>query len=132
GNHKNNIVMKTEKPRCPWCLGFEEYIRYHDEEWGVPTYSDKIHFEFLVLESAQAGLSWSTILRKREGYRRAFADFDYRTVAEFPESHVLDLMQDTGIIRNGAKIKAAINNAEKFIELQQEFGSFSDYIWDFV
>ena len=124
--------METEKTRCHWCLGFEDYIKYHDEEWGVPSYSDQVHFEFLVLESAQAGLSWSTILKKRQGYRRAFADFDYRAVAEFPESHVQELMQDAGIIRNALKIKAAINNAERFMEVQNEFGSFSDYIWGFV
>src|SRR5690554_6590550 len=124
--------MKTEKNRCPWCLGFDDYIKYHDEEWGVPAYSDEIHFEFLVLESAQAGLSWATILKKRKAYRKAFADFDYRIVAEFPESRVQKLMQDTGIIRNGPKIKAAINNAEMFMEVQHEYGTFCDYIWDFV
>jgi DNA-3-methyladenine glycosylase I len=124
--------METEKSRCHWCLSFEDYIKYHDEEWGVPSYSDQVHFEFLVLESAQAGLSWSTILKKRQGYRKAFADFDYRVVAEFPESYVQELMQDAGIIRNALKIKAAINNAERFIEVQNEFGSFSDYIWGFV
>ena len=94
----------------------------------MPAYSDEVHFEFLVLESAQAGLSWATILKKREGYRKAFADFDYRVVAEFPESRIQELMQDAGIIRNELKIKAAINNAERFMEVQQEFGSFSDYI----
>lgn len=124
--------MKTEKIRCPWCLGFGDYIKYHDEEWGVPAYADETHFEFLVLESAQAGLSWSTILRKRQGYRNAFAGFDYRAVAEFPESRIQELMQDAGIIRNEAKIKAAINNAERFMEVQEEFGTFSDYIWGFV
>ena len=120
------------KPRCPWCLGFEQYVKYHDEEWGVPVYEDKVHFEFLVLESAQAGLSWATILRKREGYRKAFADFDYKIVADFPESHVEELLQDKGIIRNRLKIQGAINNAKRFMEVQQEFGSFSDYIWGFV
>ena len=124
--------MEAEKPRCQWCLGFDDYVKYHDTEWGVPAYSDEVHFEFLVLESAQAGLSWATILKKREGYRKAFADFDYRVVAEFPESHVQELMQDAGIIRNALKIKAAINNAERFMEVQQEFGSFSNYIWGFV
>ncbi|HLU90218.1 MAG TPA: DNA-3-methyladenine glycosylase I [Cyclobacteriaceae bacterium] len=124
--------MKTGKTRCPWCLGFENYIKYHDEEWGVPVHSDEKHFEFLVLESAQAGLSWATILKKRNGYRKAFAEFDFRAVAEFPESRVQELMQDAGIVRNGAKIKAAINNAERFMEVQDEFGAFSDYIWDFV
>jgi len=124
--------MEAGKQRCQWCLGFEEYIQYHDREWGVPAYSDEVHFEFLVLESAQAGLSWATILKKREGYRKAFANFDYRTVAEFSENYVQELMQDAGIIRNALKIKAAINNAERFMEVQQEFGSFSNYIWGFV
>ncbi len=121
-----------EKSRCPWCLGFPEYVAYHDTEWGVPVYDDSTHFEFLVLESAQAGLSWATILKKREGYRRAFADFDYKAVAEFPESYVQELLQDPGIIRNAQKIRAAINNARRFMEVQQEFGSFSNYIWGFV
>ena len=121
-----------QKTRCPWCLGFPEYIAYHDTEWGVPIYDDRIHFEFLILESAQAGLSWATILKKREGYRRAFADFDYRVVAEFPESYVQELLQDPGIIRNVLKIRAAITNAQRFMEIQQEFGSFSKYIWGFV
>ncbi len=125
--------MDTQsKIRCPWCLGFDQYVNYHDEEWGVPVYDDKIHFEFLILESAQAGLSWATILKKREGYRSAFADFDYKVVADFPDSYVEELLQDPGIIRNKLKIKAAINNAQRFMEVQQEFGSFSDYIWSFV
>ena len=121
-----------QKSRCPWCLGFPEYITYHDEEWGVPVYDDHIHFEFLVLESAQAGLSWATILRKRAGYRKAFADFDYKQVALFPESYVQELLQDKGIVRNGMKIRAAINNAQRFQEVQQEFGTFTNYIWGFV
>lgn len=127
-----SFQTSDSKPRCPWCLGFEQYVKYHDEEWGVPVYEDKVHFEFLVLESAQAGLSWATILRKREGYRKAFADFDYKIVADFPESHVEELLQDKGIIRNRLKIQGAINNAKRFMEVQQEFGSFSDYIWGFV
>lgn len=121
-----------QKSRCPWCLGFPEYIAYHDEEWGVPVYDDRTHFEFLILESAQAGLSWATVLKKREGYRRAFADFDYTQVALFPESYVLELLQDKGIIRNGLKIRAAINNAQRFQEVQREFGTFTKYIWGFV
>ncbi len=118
--------------RCPWCLGFPEYVKYHDTEWGVPVWDDRIHFEFLILESAQAGLSWATILKKREGYRRAFADFDYQVVAEFPESFVQELLLDPGIIRNTLKIRAAINNARCFMKVQEEFGSFSNYIWGFV
>ena len=118
--------------RCPWCLGFLRYVKYHDTEWGVPVWDDRIHFEFLILESAQAGLSWATILKKREGYRRAFADFDYQVVAEFPESYVQELLLDPGIIRNTLKIRAAINNARCFMKVQEEFGSFSNYIWGFV
>ena len=118
--------------RCPWCRGFEAYVHYHDEEWGVPVWDDKKQFEFLVLESAQAGLSWSTILKKREGYRDAFANFDYKVVADFPEGYVLELLQNPAIIRNGAKIRSAIHNARLFMELQSKYGSFVNYIWDFV
>ncbi|WP_460540637.1 DNA-3-methyladenine glycosylase I [Echinicola sediminis] len=125
-------INQTEKFRCPWCLGFKEYIKYHDTEWGVPVYSDRTHFEFLVLESAQAGLSWSTILKKREGYRKAFADFDYKKIADFPDSMVQELMQDSGIIRNKLKIEAAINNARRFMEIQANVGTFTSYIWSFV
>lgn len=121
-----------DKFRCPWCTGFHEYIRYHDEEWGVPVFDDQKQFEFLVLESAQAGLSWSTILKKREGYRQAFADFDYRIVADMPEGYVQELLQNAGIIRNELKIRAAINNARRFMEIQESSGSFANYIWDFV
>ncbi|RAI94827.1 DNA-3-methyladenine glycosylase I [Algoriphagus yeomjeoni] len=129
---KNTFQVSDQKTRCPWCLGFEEYIAYHDTEWGVPVWDDRVHFEFLILESAQAGLSWATILKKREGYRKAFADFDYEVVAEFPESYVQELLQDPSIIRNVLKIRAAINNAKRFMEVQKEFGSFSNYIWGFV
>jgi DNA-3-methyladenine glycosylase I len=126
------VEQKSDKFRCPWCLGFEQYVRYHDEEWGVPVFDDQKQFEFLILESAQAGLSWSTILKKREGYRKAFADFDYKIVADLPEGYVQELLQDPEIIRNQLKIRAAINNAQRFMEIQSEFGKFSDYIWDFV
>ncbi len=129
---KSKFSPEDAKTRCPWCLGFAEYVTYHDTEWGVPVYDDRTHFEFLVLESAQAGLSWSTVLKKREGYRNAFADFDYRIVAEFPDSYVEELLQDASIIRNVLKIRAAVNNAKRFMEIQQEFGSFSNYIWGFV
>ena len=121
------------KKRCAWVEGqFEEYIRYHDEEWGVPVHDDRKHFEFLVLESAQAGLSWATILKKREGYRKAFADFDYHIVAGYGSGMVEELLLDSSIIRNRAKIEATINNAQRFIEVQKEFGSFDKYIWSFV
>ncbi len=125
-------MENLNQSRCPWCLGFPEYITYHDQEWGVPVYEDRIHFEFLVLESAQAGLSWATILKKRAGYRRAFANFDYLQVAQFPESYVEELLQDKGIVRNALKIRAAINNARRFQEVQAEFGTFNAYIWGFV
>lgn len=122
-----------EKKRCAWVENtFEQYMRYHDEEWGVPVYDDHKQFEFLILESAQAGLSWSTILRKREGYRAAFADFVPEAVAEFTPSMVDALLQNPGIIRNRAKIEAAINNARCFLKVQSEFGTFSKYIWGFV
>ncbi|MCH7408011.1 DNA-3-methyladenine glycosylase I [Belliella sp. DSM 111904] len=121
-----------EKTRCPWCLGFQQYIDYHDQEWGVPVYEDQVHFEFLILESAQAGLSWATILKKREGYRNAFADFDYKIVADFPDSYLTELLSNPEIIRNRLKINAAVNNAKRFMEVQAQFGSFSNYIWDFV
>ena len=121
-----------DKFRCPWCMGFNDYMKYHDEEWGVPVFEDQRQFEFLVLESAQAGLSWSTILKKREGYRHAFADFDYKIVADMPEGYVQELLQNAGIIRNELKIRAAINNARRFMEIQSSSGSFANYIWDFV
>ncbi len=119
--------------RCEWCENtFDQYIRYHDEEWGVPVRDDQTQFEFLVLESAQAGLSWSTILKKREGYRNAFANFDVEKVARFDEEKVQQLLENPGIVRNELKIRSAINNAQQFITIQQEFGSFTDYIWSFV
>lgn len=121
------------KTRCKWAANsFEAYIDYHDKEWGVPVHDDKIHFEFLTLESAQAGLSWSTILKKREGYRRAFAGFDVNKVAKYTEEHVEAMLQNEEIIRNKLKIRAAINNAIRFLEVQKEFGSFDRYIWSFV
>lgn len=118
--------------RCGWCGTDPQYIKYHDEEWGKPVYDDKTLFEFLILEGAQAGLSWITILRRREGYKTAFADFDVQKVAAFTEADEERLMNDTGIIRNRLKVKAAINNARLFIAIQKEFGSFSDYIWGFI
>src|SRR6478609_5599536 len=119
--------------RCAWVpLDNPLYQRYHDEEWGVPVYDDKSIFEFLVLESAQAGLSWITVLRKRENYRKAFANFDYRKVAKFTERDVKRLMNDAGIVRNQLKIRAAISNAKAFLEVQREFGTFDKYIWGFV
>lgn len=118
--------------RCGWLNEDPLYIAYHDEEWGVPVTDDRKLFEFLVLESAQAGLSWFTVLRKRENYRRAFAGFDPRKVAGFGARDVRRLMADAGIIRNRAKIEAAVNNAARFLEVQEAFGSFSAYSWRFV
>lgn len=118
--------------RCPWCLGFDQYIKYHDEEWGVPVHDDRKHFEFLILEGAQAGLSWSTILKKREGYRKNFADFDPAKVARFTEKKLERILQDPGIIRNKLKVYSAVNNARCFLKVQEEFGSFDRYIWGFV
>lgn len=122
----------NDKIRCSWCLGFDEYIRYHDEEWGVPIHDDRIHFEFLILEGAQAGLSWSMILKKREGYRKAFADFDPAKVARFTEARLEKILLDPGIVRNRLKVYAAVNNAKQFLKIQKEFGSFDRYIWQFV
>ena len=119
--------------RCPWLDESKpDYVAYHDEEWGVPVFDDKKLFEFLILESAQAGLSWYTILKRRQGYQNAFADFDVVKVSKFTEQDVERLMQNDKIIRNRAKINAAINNAKRFIEVQKEFGSFANYQWGFV
>lgn len=118
--------------RCPWPGKDELYIKYHDEEWGVPVHDDHKHFEFLVLEGAQAGLSWLTILRRRENYRQAFAHFDPQKVAQFDATNVAELLTNAGIIRNRKKIESAINNAQRFQEIQREFGSFDHYIWSFV
>jgi DNA-3-methyladenine glycosylase I len=118
--------------RCPWCLGNELYIKYHDEEWGVPVHDDRKHFEFLILEGVQAGLSWLTILKKRENYRKAYDNFDVKKVSEYDEAKIEELMNNPDIIRNRRKIEASINNAKKFLEVQKEFGSFYNFIWSFV
>lgn len=120
------------KKRCGWCEGDELYEAYHDKEWGVPVYDDTVFFEFLVLETFQAGLSWITILRKRENFRQAFDDFDYQKVADYSEEKIQSLLRDKGIIRNKLKVRSAVNNAQLFLEIQKEFGSFSNYIWNFV
>ncbi len=124
--------MTQDKIRCAWCGTDPLYVKYHDEEWGVPVYDDRKLFEFLILETFQAGLSWITILRKRENFREAFNDFDYRIVAEYDDDKITDLLQNQGIIRNTLKIRAAISNAKAFMEVQNEFGSFSNYIWKFT
>ena len=119
--------------RCKWAEGVSlDYIEYHDKEWGVPVFDDRVQFEFLILEGAQAGLSWSTILNKREGYRKAFADFDPPKVARFTDKRVEKLLLDPGIVRNRLKVRSAVTNAKAFLAVQKEFGSFSDYIWGFV
>ncbi len=118
--------------RCPWGTANELYIRYHDDEWGVPIFDDGKQFEFLVLESAQAGLSWHTILKKRENYRAAYDGFDVHKVAKYDDQKIEELMQNAGIIRNRRKIEASINNAKIFLEIQKEFGRFSHYLWAFV
>jgi DNA-3-methyladenine glycosylase I len=121
-----------EKNRCNWCVGIDLYEKYHDEEWGVPVYDDQKLFEFLLLETFQAGLSWITILKKRENFRVAFDHFDYLKVALYTEDKIQELMQNAGIIRNQLKIRAAVTNANSFIKIQEEFGSFSNYIWAFT
>lgn len=121
-----------EKVRCSWCLKTENYMEYHDKEWGLPVHDDRKHFEFLVLEGAQAGLSWLTILNKREGYRKAFADFDPVKVARFTEAKCEKILLDPRIVRNRLKVYGAVNNAKRFLEVQKEFGSFDKYIWSFV
>jgi DNA-3-methyladenine glycosylase I len=125
-------MSTDQKFRCPWCLKFDEYIRYHDEEWGRPVHDDQVHFEFLILEGAQAGLSWSTILKKRDGYRKAFSSFDPKKVARFSEAKIEKILLNPGIVRNRLKVNAAVNNAKRFLEIQKEFGSFDKYIWSFV
>ncbi len=119
--------------RCKWAEGVSlEYIEYHDKEWGVPVHDDRVQFEFLILEGAQAGLSWSTILNKREGYRQAFAEFDAEKVARFTAKRIEKLLQNPAIVRNRLKVQSTVTNAKAFLEIQDEFGSFSDYIWAFV
>lgn len=126
------MTAEKKKERCSWCLKFDDYVKYHDEEWGVPVHNDQIHFEFLILEGAQAGLSWSTILKKREGYRKVFANFDPTKVAKFTDKKLEKILLDPSIVRNRLKVFAAVNNAKRFLEIQKEFGSFDNYIWSFV
>ncbi|HEX8562739.1 MAG TPA: DNA-3-methyladenine glycosylase I [Flavobacterium sp.] len=121
-----------DKIRCAWCGADPLYQKYHDEEWGVPVYDDHKLFEFLILETFQAGLSWITILRKRENFRAAFDNFDFEKVARYDEQKMAELMENAGIIRNGMKVRAAVSNAQAFMIVQQEFGSFSNYIWKFT
>jgi len=120
------------KKRCTWCQGDPLYVKYHDEEWGVPVRRDKKHFEFIILEGAQAGLSWLTVLRKREAYRKAMDGFDFNIIATYKEAKVQHLLKNAAIIRNERKIRSAIKNAKAFIEVRKEFGTFNRYIWQFV
>ena len=127
-------MAKKSLKRCQWTLANDDprYLAYHDQEWGVPVRDDRKQFEFLTLEAAQAGLSWWTVLNKRAGYRKAFADFDPAKVARFTEKRIERLLADPSIIRNRLKVVAAVNNAQRFLEVQDEFGTFCDYIWQFV
>jgi DNA-3-methyladenine glycosylase I len=126
-------MPKQEQQRCDWgTRGGDLMTAYHDEEWGVPIHDDRKQFEFLTLESAQAGLSWLTVLRKRDAYRRAFAEFDAERVARFTAKRIEKLLADPGIIRNRLKVAAAVNNAQRFLDVQEEFGTFDKYIWGFV
>jgi len=126
------MMKLKEVKRCPWCTGDPLYLAYHDQEWGVPVFEDKKQFEFLILEAAQAGLSWLTVLRKRDNYRLVYADFNPEIVASFDQQKIESLMEDKGIIRNKLKIDASVNNARRFLEVQEKFGSFCNYIWEFI
>ncbi len=126
------MTKTKEKKRCTWAGSDPLYVAYHDTEWGVPVTDDRVLFEFLILEGAQAGLSWITILRKRDAYRKAFAGFDAKKVAKFDDAKVATLMEDAGIVRNRLKITSAVKNAKAFLEVQKEFGSFAAYQWQFV
>jgi DNA-3-methyladenine glycosylase I len=128
----NDIPVISPKPRCAWAGNDPLYVAYHDQEWGTPVHDDVTLFEFLILEGAQAGLSWSTILKKRENYRVAFDGFDPRKVAAYNENKVTELLSDSGIVRNRLKVAAAISNARAFLDVQAEFGSFDAYIWEFI
>jgi DNA-3-methyladenine glycosylase I len=122
-----------DKKRCSWCENsFDAYVRYHDEEWGMPIHDDRKHFEFLILEGAQAGLSWATILKRRSGYKSAFADFDPLKVSQYSDERIEEILLDPGVIRNRLKVYGAVNNAQRFLEVQKEFGSFDKYIWGYV
>ena len=128
---KKNFWIEKMR-RCDWCEGDELYIKYHDEEWGVPVHNDIKHFEFLILEGVQAGLSWLLILKKRENYRKAYENFDPVKVSNFDKNKIGELMSNKGLIRNRRKIEASVNNAIRFLEIQDEFDSFNNYIWEFV
>jgi DNA-3-methyladenine glycosylase I len=124
--------MTYDKIRCEWCLGEEIYKKYHDKEWGVPLHSDRKLFEFLILEGAQAGLSWITVLKKRKAYREAFDNFDFNKIANYKEAKIKALLNNAGIIRNQLKIRATVKNAKAYIQIRREFGTFNKYIWQFT
>jgi len=124
--------MRDSMQRCDWAGSNSIYICYHDNEWGVPNHNDTVHYEFLLLESAQAGLSWITILKKRENYRQAFFEFNFEKIAGFDDKKKIDLLENPGIIRNRLKINSAVNNAKRFMEVRKEFNSFDNYIWSFT
>jgi DNA-3-methyladenine glycosylase I len=126
------LLQKDIMNRCPWCESDELYIKYHDEEWGVPVHDDRKHFEFLVLEINQAGLSWKTVLRKRDHYRKVYDNFNPTKVAGYNQEKITQLLNDAGIIRNRRKIEASIHNAKQLLDIQKVFGSFDSYIWSFV
>ncbi len=126
------MTEETTVKRCTWCGSDPQYIAYHDEDWGVPIYDDRLLFEMLILEGAQAGLSWLTILKKRDNYRKAFHGFDATRIARYDQTEIDRLMQDTGIVRNRLKIETAVKNARGFLQIRKEFSSFSDYLWSYV
>jgi len=132
GKQSEGAPTKDQLSKCEWCLGDPLYESYHDNEWGIPCFDDHTLFEFLVLESAQAGLSWITILKKRENYRQAFANFDAKKIAQFDQNKVDQLLQNPGIIRNKLKINSTISNAQQYLMVQQQYGSFANYFWAFV
>lgn len=126
------ILSESRIQRCEWCGDDPLYVKYHDEEWGVPVHDDIKHFEMIILDGAQAGLSWITVLRKRENYRKAFSKFDPKKVAKYDEKKIAKLLDNPGIIRNKLKVRSAVTNAQAFLKIQKEFGSFDKYIWQFV
>ena len=126
------VLMSKSKQRCTWCVGNKLYESYHDKDWGVPVHDDQLLFEMLILEGAQAGLSWITVLQKRENYRKAFSKFDYRKIAKYTDKKLEKLLENPGIIRNRLKVFSTRNNARCFLEVQNEFDSFDNYIWRFV
>jgi len=129
---KIKIQNSKEAPRCPWCLSSDLMMHYHDTEWGIPVHDDILLFEYIVLDTFQAGLSWSTILNKRENFRKAFDDFDYKKISRYSEKKIQKLLGDAGIIRNKLKVYGTVNNAKRFLKIQKEFGTFDKYIWQFT